>query len=96
MNCSATPPRSRCPTEAVETSPQNIHPPQDNTIDVTPTKAIKDWTWSDILVSPEHTNPCVRKAKKKTVGATVPCSCLADANVCIKTWYLRFKKDEKG
>ena len=71
MNCSATSPPSQCPTEAVETSPQNIHPPQDNTIDVTPTKAIKDWTWSDILVSPEHTNPCVRKAKKKTVGATI-------------------------
>ena len=65
MNYSATPPPSQCPTEAVETSPQNIHTPQDNTVDITPTKAIKDCTWSDILVYPEQTNLCVQKPKKK-------------------------------
>ena len=73
MNCSATPPPSQCPTEAFDASHQNIHIPLDNTADATPAKAIKDWTWSDILVSPEQTNPCVRIPKKKT-KATVPCS----------------------
>ena len=60
MNYSATPSPSQCPTEAVDMQYQNIHTPQDNAADVTPTKAIKDCTWSDILVSPEETNPCVR------------------------------------
>ena len=69
MNCSVTPPPSQCQTKAAEY--------EDNTIDVNPTKAIKDCTWSDILVSPEQINPCVRKANKKTAGATVPCSPLA-------------------
>ena len=65
MNCSATPSPSQCPTKVVETPPPNIHVLQDNTIDVTPTKAIKDCTWSGISVSSEQTNPCVRKPEKQ-------------------------------
>ena len=76
MTCSATPPPSQCPTEDVETSPPNIHTPQDNTIGVTPAKASKDCTWSGIFISLEQTNPCVLKPQKKTIGVTVPCSCL--------------------
>ena len=70
MNCD-TPSPTPHSTNDVEASPRT---PENNAVEVVPSKSIKDCTWTDILVSAEETNPCVKKPSKNTPVSSVPCS----------------------